>query len=149
MTKEINTKVVIHSNPEKIWKTLTNFENYPSWNPFIKEIQGKLRVSEKINVKIQPVDSAEMTFKPTIIDYKKGKLIVWKGKFIFKGLFDGKHKFELIDNKNGTTTFRQSELFSGILVGVFNLEKTKKGFEKMNQKLKEICEEKINLNIGD
>lgn len=140
MIKEIKTKITVKSSPEIIWKTLTNFENYPNWNPFIKEIEGELKVSEQLKVKIQPENSSEMTFKPTILDLKKDKLFIWKGKFILKGLFDGEHKFELIDNKNGTTTFKQSEIFSGILVRIFNLESTKKGFEKMNQKIKEICE---------
>ncbi len=140
MTKEIKTEIIIHSTPKKIWKKLTDFKSYPNWNPFIKEISGKLRVSERIKVKIQPENSSAMTFKPTILDYKKNKRLIWKGKFIFKGLFDGEHKFELIDNKNGTTIFRQSEEFSGILVGIFNLKNTKKSFEQMNWKLKEICE---------
>lgn len=138
--KEIKTEITVKSSPEIIWKTLTNFENYPNWNPFIKEIEGELKVSEQLKVKIQPENSSEMTFQPTILDLKKDKLFIWKGKFILKGLFDGEHKFELIDNKNGTTTFKQSEIFSGILVRIFNLESTKKGFEKMNQKIKEICE---------
>ncbi len=140
MKKEINTEIIIHCPPEKIWGRLTDFENYPNWNPFIKEISGKLKVSEIIKVKIQPETSSAMTFKPIILECKENKRLIWKGKFIFKGLFDGKHIFELIDNKNGTTTFKQSEKFSGILVGVFNLENTKKGFNKMNRKLKEICE---------
>ncbi len=140
MTKEIKTEIIIHSTPKKIWKKLTDFKSYPNWNPFIKEISGKLRVSERIKVKIQPENSSAMTFKPTILDYKKNKRLIWKGKFIFKGLFDGEHKFELIDNKNGTTIFRQSEEFSGILVGIFNLKNIKKSFEQMNWKLKEICE---------
>ncbi len=140
MKKEINTKILIHCSPEKIWEKLTDFENYPKWNPFIKEISGKLKVSEKIKVKIQPENSSAMIFKPTILECEKNQRLIWKGKFIFKGLFDGKHIFELVDNKNGTTTFKQSEQFSGVLVGVFNLENTKKGFEKMNRKLKEICE---------
>ncbi len=140
MKKEINTEILIHCSPEKVWEKLTDFENYPNWNPFIKEISGKLKVSGRIKVKIQPENSSVMIFKPTILEYKENKLLIWKGKFIFKGLFDGKHIFELIDNKDETTTFKQSEEFSGVLVGVFNLENTKKGFDKMNKKLKEICE---------
>ncbi len=60
-------------------------------------------------------------------------------------IFDGKHKFELIDNGNGTTTFKQSENFTGLLVPLFKKqlnENTKSGFEGMNQKLKELAETK-------
>ena len=42
----------------------------------------------------------------------------------------------LTDNENGTTTFRQSEKFKGKLVLKLNAEKTTKGFEEMNKKLK-------------
>ena len=61
--------------------------------------------------------------------------------FIFKGLFDGKHSFELIPNPDGSTTFKQSELFRGILVRLFHLDKTKNGFEQMNVALKKQCEQ--------
>jgi len=58
-------------------------------------------------------------------------------------LFDGEHKFELIDNANGTTTLIQSEKFSGILVPLLKKQlddNTKRGFEAMNEKLKELVE---------
>ncbi|PID64801.1 MAG: polyketide cyclase [Gammaproteobacteria bacterium] len=140
MKKEIHTKIIIHSIPQKVWENLADFENYPSWNPFIKEISGKLKIAEKIKVKIQPENASAMTFRPTIVDCEENKRLIWKGKFIIGGLFDGKHQFELLNNQNGTTTFIHSEVFSGILVRFFNPENTEKGFEKMNQKLKEICE---------
>jgi hypothetical protein len=63
---------------------------------------------------------------------------------LVKGLFDGEHKFELIDNKNGTTTFIQSEKFNGILVPLFNKmlnNNTTKGFKMMNEKLKQLAEQ--------
>ena len=62
---------------------------------------------------------------------------------MFKGLFDGEHKFELIDNGDGTTTFLHSEKFKGLLVGLFKNQlenNTKKGFELMNASLKNYIE---------
>jgi len=62
---------------------------------------------------------------------------------LFPGLFDGEHKFELIDNNNGTTTFVQSEKFTGILVPLFRKMldvNTRNGFSLMNEKLKELAE---------
>ena len=136
MTKEIKTEVIIDTNPEKVWKILTNLSEYPNWNPFIKKLEGNLKIGEKLKVIIQPENSSKMIFNPRVLEYKEGKTLKWKGKFIINGLFDGTHSFELIDNKNGTTTFIQSEIFKGILVNFFNLDNTKKGFEKMNAELK-------------
>ncbi|MHA6728407.1 SRPBCC family protein [Chryseobacterium sp. A301] len=140
MTKEIRTEIIINANPEKIWEILTNKNEYPNWNPFIKKFEGKLKVGEGLKVIIQPENSSKMTFKPTVLEYEENRKLKWKGKFIIGGLFDGTHIFELIDNKNGTTTFKQSEIFEGVLVQFFNLDNTIKGFEKLNIELKKQSE---------
>ncbi|WP_278550686.1 SRPBCC domain-containing protein [Elizabethkingia bruuniana] len=142
MAKEIKTEIVIQAAPEKIWKILTDFESYPQWNPFIVSVTGDVEKGNKIVVSIKPSDGKGMIFKPTILTKIDSKELSWQGRLLFKGLFDGKHKFELIDNGNGTTTFIQSEKFSGIFVWLFNPENTKNGFNKMNQKLKELAESK-------
>ncbi len=141
MTKEISTVILIEAIPAKVWAILTQFDNYSNWNPFIKSIQGKVEVNKNIIVKIAPPDQKGMVFKPRVLTYNKNKELSWIGHLFFSGLFDGTHKFELIDNKNGTTTFKQSEKFKGILVGFLNLENTKKGFDQMNIKLKELVEQ--------
>ena len=44
MAKEIKTEILINATPEKVWTILTNFDNYPNWNPFIKSIKGEVKV---------------------------------------------------------------------------------------------------------
>ncbi|MCC7533735.1 MAG: SRPBCC domain-containing protein [Bacteroidia bacterium] len=144
MAKEIKTEILIHSTPEKIWSILTNFNNYPNWNPFIKSIKGEVKVGNKITVRIEPPESKGMTFKPKVLTFEPNKELSWLGHLMFAGLFDGEHKFEIIDNGNGITTFRQSEEFKGILVPLFKKQldnNTKRGFEEMNKKLKELAEQ--------
>jgi hypothetical protein len=144
MAKELTTEIIIAANPEKIWSVLTNFDRYPNWNPFIKFVKGNVTVGNTITVRIEPPNSTGMTFKPEVLTCNTNKELSWIGKLLFKGLFDGEHKFKLIDNGNGTTTFIQSETFTGILVPLFtkmiNIN-TKNGFELMNQKLKSLVEE--------
>lgn len=140
MTKKIETEITIKASPKKVWEILTHQNDYPNWNPFIKKLDGKLKVGERLKVIIQPENSSKMTFKPIVLDYKENKLLKWKGKLIVGGLFDGTHTFELMDNKNGTTTFKQSEIFEGVLVQFFNLNPTKAGFKRMNSELKKRCE---------
>lgn len=138
--KEIRTEIVIKSTPEKIWAVLTDTHNYPHWNPFIKAIKGEIKEGQKISVKIMPPKSKAFTFNPTIITMVENRKLSWLGKFLFSGFFDGEHSFELIDNGNGTVTFVQSEEFKGVFVWLFNPQKTKEGFNLMNQKLKELAE---------
>ena len=140
--KEIRTEIIINSKPEKVWDILTDFEKHPEWNPFIKSISGNKKVGEQLIVKIQPPDGGGMTFKPLILKFEQNREFRWIGKLLLKGIFDGEHYFKLTDNNNGTTTFVHGEQFGGILVGFLGktFEKTKSGFQLMNEALKEECE---------
>lgn len=122
---------------------LTDFQNLRTWNPFIKSITGEAKAGSQITVSIAPPDGKGMTFKPTVLAFVPNKEFRWLGKLLFKGLFDGEHKFELIDNGNGTTTFLHSVKFKGLLVGLFKNQlqnNTKKGFELMNASFKNYIE---------
>ena len=145
MAKEIKTEILIHATPEKVWSILTNLNDYPNWNPFIKSIKGETKVGNKITARIEPPEAKGMTFKPKVLAFDANKEFRWLGHLLFPGLFDGEHKFELIDNGNGTTTFRQSEKFKGILVPLFKKmldNNTLNGFNQMNAKIKELAERK-------
>ena len=140
--KTLKTDIIINAKPEKIWSVLTDFESYPDWNPFIRNISGIKKVGEQLNVQIQQPGSKPMSFRPLVLHLDHNREFRWKGKFINRALFEGEHYFILNNNKNGTTTFIQGENFSGILVAFLGkmLEKTKSGFVLMNEALKKQCE---------
>jgi len=134
MKKEIRTSVLINAEPEKVWQILTDFENYPQWNSFVKSVSGEVKEGNRIKVKLPG-----MTFNPIVLKFERNSEFRWLGHLWVKGLFDGEHKFRLTENSDGTTCFEQSESFSGILVKCFSrsLDRdTKNGFEKMNEELK-------------
>jgi len=140
MAKEIKTEIHIQATPNKIWQLLIDFENYPTWNPFITSIKGRLELGSKIDVELKPSNSKEIKFSPTITTIIDNRELSWLGQLFLPGLLDGVHSFKLIDNKDGSATLIQSELFKGIFIGLVNMQKTKKGFIEMNKKLKEIAE---------
>ena len=140
--KEIRTEITIKAPREKVWKTFTNAESYAQWNPFIKSLTGNLKVAEQITVLLQPPGGNVMTFRPKVLVFEENKEFRWLGKLFFKGLFDGEHYFQFKDNQDGSTTFVHGEKFTGILVPLFAgiLVKTEKGFQLMNEALKEQVE---------
>lgn len=144
MIKEIHTEILINAAPEKVWEILTDFDKYPKWNPFIKSITGNVLIGNKITARLEPPGAKGMTFKPRVVAFETNKEFRWIGNLLFPGLFDGEHKFELIENRNGTTTFKQSESFRGILVPLFKKmidKNTTNGFNLMNKKLKDRAEQ--------
>lgn len=144
MAREITTSIIINAPAEKVWTILTDFNNYPNWNPFIKSIKGNVEKGNRISVQITPPGGKEMGFTPKVLAFDKHKEFRWLGHLFIPGIFDGEHKFQLIQNEDGTTRFIHSEKFRGILVPFLKKmlqTSTKKGFEFMNEKIKEMAEQ--------
>ncbi len=139
---EIKTVIKINAKAEQVWQTLINFKDYKKWNPFITSIIGEPKEGNTIKVSLP-----EMSFSPKIRLVNKNKELRWVGHFMFKGLFDGEHRFKIQDNNDGTITFYHQEKFSGILIPIFRKKlesQTVQGFNAMNKKLKEVVEKKYN-----
>ena len=145
MAKEIKTQIIINASAEKVWAVLTDFNNYPKWNPFIRSLTGNVVVGSIIEAKLQAPKASAMTVKPKVLAFDKNKEFRWRGQLLMPGIFTGEHKFEIIDNKNGSCTFIQSEKFTGILVPFFKKmldSSTTDGFNLMNRALKQRTEQK-------
>jgi len=141
--KELYTEIEIGATPEKVWQTLTGFENFPQWNPFIRRISGELKVGARLNVVLQPPGGRDMTFRPQVLKVEPNRELRWKGKLLIPGLFDGEHIFKIEPLEEKRVRFIQRELLSGILVPLFFRgmdETTRRGFEEMNQVLKSMVE---------
>lgn len=137
--KELRTEIIIRATPQKIWMILTGFNSYPEWNPFITSLAGQVVAGNTISAVIKPSGGKGMTIRPKILTVEENRKLRWKGHLIVPGLFDGEHIFELIENNDGSTTFIQRELFSGILIPIFKRlidVNTRNGFEAMNRQLK-------------
>lgn len=141
--KEIKTEIIINASADKVWKVLTDFEAYPDWNPFITSVKGDVFEGSKFKVSMQSLGSKSMTFKPICISFVENVQFVWLGQLGMKGIFDGKHIFELARISDEKTKLIQREEFNGLLVPLFwkklNVN-TRWSFEMMNDKLKEKAE---------
>jgi hypothetical protein len=140
--KKIETVIHIHRPLEQVWDVLMDFAAYPEWNPFITSISGDPFPGNRIKVTAKLPGKKGMEFKPVVLKSEPMSELRWKGKLIFKGLFDGEHYFILNRLPNGSTALHHGERFSGILPPVLKgmLKKTEMGFQKMNVALKERCE---------
>lgn len=139
--KQINTSININAPVATVWNILVNTNDYPQWNPFIKEIKGEFGIGNKIEVQIHPPNQGMMKFKPTVLNVEKEILVRWKGKLLISGLFDGTHEFRLEKINEQTTRFHHSETFNGILTYFIPLKNTEKGFVLMNEELKKLAEQ--------
>ncbi len=83
-----------------------------------------------------------MKFTPTVMDCERPSRFSWTGSIGLRGVFDGHHQFDLTPADDGTR-FDHHEQFSGILSPVILpvlRTNTTRGFEEMNQALKDRVE---------
>lgn len=133
--KHIQTEIILPASPQHVWEVLQDVEQYSTWNPFITRLKGVFKEGERLEVNIQPPGGSAMKFKPLVLEALAGKSLRWKGILGLPGLFDGEHYFLLEETEGGKTRFVHGERFTGILVPFISLEKTKSGFEAMNESL--------------
>lgn len=138
----IKTEIIINANKEKVWEILTDFGNYPTWNPFIISIKGEpVEGSRLTNTLLN--GQKTMTFKPRILKVTPHAYFEWLGSLWFKGLFDGRHYFKIEETGPGQVKLIHGEEFSGLLSGsILNQigEQTRQNFIRMNNALKSRAE---------
>ena len=139
--RSISATVDIAATPERVWAVLADLAAYPQWNPFIRSASGKLAEGARLTLRLAPAGGRAMTFRPTVLAARPGKLLRWIGRLIVPGIFDGTHQFALED-LGGRTRLTQSETFRGLLVPFTGttMTRTEAGFHALNQALKERAE---------
>jgi hypothetical protein len=145
MNRSIKTEIIINASKERVWEVLTDFESYPSWNPFIVNIKGDLMTSHRL-VNTLSTGKGTVTFKPVILSVVPYQYFDWLGNLFIRGLFDGHHYFEIDELSSTQVKFTQGEHFSGIfcshiLKKVSNV--TRNNFIKMNSALRQRVEATI------
>lgn len=140
----LHTEIEIKASAEQVWTVLSDFSSYTQWNPFIRSVAGMPEQNARLQITVQPSGGKAMRFSPTVLVAEAGRELRWLGRFLLPGIFDGEHRFVIEPLGEGKVRFRQSERFSGLLVGLLraSLDRdTKRGFEQMNLALKARAEQ--------
>lgn len=140
----IETDVIINSSASDVWQELTDFREYPQWNPFMLQVTGVASPGEQLEVRMRLGDET-ITITPTVLVALTDRELRWIGHLFVPGLFDGEHSFVIEPLGEDQIKFLQSESFSGLFVPFSRglLDGTKLNFEAMNQALKMRVEETI------
>jgi hypothetical protein len=136
--REIRTEIEIDAPVERVWKILTDFEDFKQWNPFIVRAEGQPHRGERLSVTIRPPGRRATRFRPIVVALEPNRELRWLGRLVVPGIFDGEHSHEVESLPGGRTRYVQRERFTGILVGVVGgmIRDTEKGFREMSEALK-------------
>lgn len=143
--RTVSTEIQIEAPLSRVWETLTGFQAYEHWNPFIYEAKGSLIKGGRLYVSIKLPSGKTQRFTPRIYSLVPEQELIWKGKFLVPGVFDGEHRFFLKPQKNSVRLL-QEEKFTGFLTYLCPrplFDHIEEGFKLMNQALKGKVEKKI------
>ena len=137
--KELVTECRINANPTQVWAVLAAGPDWGAWNPFIVKVDGELQVGGRLSNTLVMKGGKAMAFKPKVLKAEPGVELRWLGRVLIPGLFDGEHYFKLYSEAGGTRLVH-GECFSGLLIGMLNMDDTKASFEAFNAGLKKMAE---------
>lgn len=141
--KEIRTAIDVDAAPERVWRVLTDFEDYDAWNPFLRVV-GRANVGARPHVRLTTPNGRTASVRPEVLVAEPNREFRWRGHLFVPGLFDGEHRFVLEPLDGGSRTrFVHAETFGGVLSGLFSRflgDETEAGFVAMNEALKRRAE---------
>ena len=139
--KTIEHVTDIAAPPEVVWGMLRDVERYPEWNPLLRIERFPERVGERLAVTVRAGTRANR-FKPAVLELEPGRALVWKGRLLLPGLFDGVHELRVEPREDGGSRFVHRETVRGVLVPLVGgiLRDTDAGFAAMNEALRERAE---------
>ncbi len=142
-SKQISNEIVINSSAKRLWAVITDFEDFPRWNPLIRRATGEIKTGARLEVFIQPSGTKGMTFRPKVLKVDPNHELRWLGRLYLPWLFDGEHALIIESSSENSVKFIQLEKFTGLLVPFTRslLRDTQRGFEEMNKALKQQAEQ--------
>lgn len=143
---EIKKEVVIDASRDRVWEAVTNFEEYDQWNTQLQFLGGEVKPRGKLHLKLDIEGTEPYEFKPSISHWDENNRLAWLAITGIRGIFDGEHFFELEKHDENQTKLINREVYSGVLSLIIKnlpmMREAPKGFDKMNQELKNYIENK-------
>jgi hypothetical protein len=142
--KEIRTEIDIKASPDKAWGVLTDFNSFPQWNPFIRQIDGSPSFGTKLKIHLNTSSGKSRTYRPTVTKVEPPHELRWYGKSFIPGMFNGERIFTIEPLKANHVRFVHIEIFTGFVVSLVGdrLDKDMcKSFAMMNDAFKEQVEQ--------
>lgn len=137
---EIRTRITIDASPAVVYQVLSDFDNYPNWNPYHRKVTGEFKQGAQLEVEILRPDGKKISIPPHLLKITENREITWGGGI--KGIFYGEHRFILQETSEGKTLLLHDEDFNGIAVQFADLppEVLTEGYQQTNQALKRYIE---------
>lgn len=110
--REVVTELHIEAPANSVWKVLTHFEAYPSWNPMMRRVRGELREGAKLALSFQ-AGRRTVNVQAKLLEVEAPRTLRWGGG-VGKRFLWIEHYFRIEPEETGVR-FVHGERFEGLL----------------------------------
>lgn len=137
--KDYTIEIKLNTNTDTVWKTITNFEKFPSWNSVLSMKENEsMKVGEKFRVTIHKPNGKSSSFKAKLLKVDKPNSFSARQIMLGKWFFSATHYFIIEKIDENHVLFKQHWKLTGIIAAIFKkqIHKELALFKVMNEELK-------------
>jgi hypothetical protein len=139
----LHDETIVNAPRPLVWKLLTEFEDYDTWNPYITAARGDARAGDELDLHVAPHGETAADVECDVIAVKHLRKLYWRCRdHALPGLLDREHVFRLLPMGNDGERVRlvYDGRWEGVLVPFTELGNRKAGYLEMIFALKEKAE---------
>jgi hypothetical protein len=128
----VQVQTTIHASAAEVWAMLLDFQKYPTWNPYIRSIEGEAKQGKRLHIVIDGKEKV-YDFKAKVLEVKPDRAFAWGGGALF--FFKARHYFRIEPMPDSTVLFTQGEAWGGLFgksYGKKVYQEAIANFDKMN-----------------
>jgi hypothetical protein len=139
----LHDEMIVSAPRSVVWKILTEFEGYHSWNPYITRAAGTARTGTEVDLHLEPHGETAAEVECDVVSVKYLRKLYWRCRnHRLPGLLDREHVFRLLpvapDGKKVRLVY--DGRWEGVLVPFTELGSRKAGYLRMIFALKQRAE---------
>jgi len=135
--KSVQHSITINASPEKVWSVLTDTENYESWNPVMKLLEGEIKEGNKVKYRFTQDAENVSEIGSNVRQVIPNKLLNQGGGIPLILTFD--HKY-ILEPAAGGTKLTINEFYKGVGVNFWNPTPVQAAYKTLNEAIKQRAE---------
>jgi hypothetical protein len=140
--KTFTREVVVSAPKARVWQTLTDFDAYEQWNPYITRAQGEARAGSTIDLRIEPPGEEAIAASAEVLIVRTKRKLEWQRRRYLPGVLDLESTFRLFQLGGGHVRVVYHGRYEGLLAPLSEHEAAARGVKRMLEALKRRVEDK-------
>lgn len=138
MSRTWRAECIVDAGVHEVWAVLVDFDGYPRWNPFTREVRTTLAVGETVRMRVDLGPFGILGQRERVCAVEPGRRLAWTLDHWPRWLLHARRDQTLAALPDGRTRYVTEDVLSGALVPLVGLlfgRAMTRGFEALAREL--------------